>query len=281
MSDMEEAYLLRIADYLDGKMSPSQEEGFMHELGQNPALREMFEHEVLMGALVRQDNLEAPAVPLHPERRLPRFRIVAAAAVFAGLVGAGIYIFSLNHRQTAPSAALPLHADTVLPRTQDTGGAATEPLDSRGDVAAKVSPDTLFARYQQPYDGVKDPVEVSYYYNLYRKGRYAEVLGARAEDFQVMGAGDSRNALLRRYMQLYKGLCWLDRDQPGKARRSLDSAWRSSGPGEAISYTAQWYSLLAALKEGDRAAIADLGGRLSRRPNPYQDRARKIVRAAL
>lgn len=266
MSDMEDGYLLRIADYLDGKMSPSEEEGFIRDVGENEVLRALFEEELLVGSLLGAAPEKAAAAPVAPVRRLSPYRIAAAAAILVLLAGAGIYIATMNHAPVTPVASLPAKPDTT---------SATVAVAPRPDGPA------LFARYAQPYDGTKDPVEVSYYYNQYRKGRYADVLGAKPEDFQVMGANEPRNALLRRYMQLYKGLCWLDKGEPRKARLSLDSAWKSSGPGEAISYTAQWYSLMAALKEGDRAGITDLAGRLSRRPNPYQDRARKILRDLL
>lgn len=255
----EEAYLIRIADYLDGKMSPAGEEEFMRDVSGDAALRALFEQELEMAALF------TPATPsVAPVRRTFPYRVAAVAAAVVA-VAVGVYIVTVD--RTPPRSVAAVASDTtrvVAPARPDT---------------LRVTDPVLAARYYQPYESAKDPVEVSYYYNQYRRGRYADVLDAKPVDYQVLDAGGSKNARLQRYMQLYKGLCLLEEKQPGRARRYLDSAWTS--PPDALTNTAQWYSLLAALWQGDRAAVHNLADNLSRRPNPYQDRARKILQELL
>ena len=161
--------------------------------------------------------------------------------------------------------------------THDSAVAAAHPRPDTQRVAGPV----LAARYFSAYDGNKDPVEVSYYYDQYRKHRYSDVLDAKPIDYQVLGVSESKNARLSRYMLLYKGLCLLEDNQPAKARGYLDSVWKSAAPADPITFTAQWYSLLAALRQGDQPGIQDLAGRLIHRPNPYQERARKILQELL
>jgi hypothetical protein len=256
----EEVYLIRIADYLDGKMSPEEEEGFMRDVERDAVLRSLFEQELETAALF------TPVTPsAAPVRRYFPYRLAAVAAALVA-VAVGIYVVRVDR---TPARIAVIHRDTVV--------AATPPRPDTQRVTGPV----LAARYLQPYDGSKDPVEVSYYYNQYRRGRYAEVMDAKPVDYQVLDAGGSKNALLRRYMALYKGLCLLEQQQPNRARRYLDSASMGTSPGDTLTFTAQWYSLLAALRQGDQTGIQDLAGRLARRQNPYQERARKILQELL
>lgn len=252
--------MIRIADYLDGKMNPAGEREFLRDVEKDPALRALFEQELETAALFTS------AIPSAvPARRTFPYRVAAVAATVVA-VAVGIYIVTVDRRPVKPVATV-IHDttnQTVTPARPDT---------------QRVSGPVLAARYFQPYEAAKDPVEVSFYYNQYRRGRYADVLEAKPVDYQVLDAGGSRNARLQRYMELYKGLCLLDEKQPARSRRYLDSTWTS--PPDALTYTAQWYSLLAALWQGDRTAIYNMADNLSRRPNPYQDRARKILQELL
>ena len=49
---------IRIANYLDDRMSPAEQEAFMQELGENEDLRRQYEDELLMYALLRERGAE-------------------------------------------------------------------------------------------------------------------------------------------------------------------------------------------------------------------------------
>lgn len=236
-------YIQMIADYFDGKMTPDEEIAFMDQVGQDAQLRELFDRELavmgMMNPLVRAGA---------PVRRFTPYRLVAAAAIVAAVVGALIYF--AGSRKASPSPPL-------VAAVTDT----TAPM--------------LAARYLKPYEGERDPIGLSYYYQQYRQHHYAVVLAAKPADYAVKGMS---GAPLDRYMQLYKGLSLLEQHDPVKARTYLDTIWKDPAPVDSLTYIAEWYSLMAALMENDSSGIGLVGGLLTAGPNPYRDSARSILK---
>jgi hypothetical protein len=88
-------------------------------------------------------------------------------------------------------------------------------------------------------------VEVSLYYEDYKREDYPAEIGARKEEYQVMGA-DGREKVIRGYMQLYKGLSYLAVGKEVETVAQLEAV----KPGNTCYDTARWYLALAWLRRG-------------------------------
>lgn len=135
----------------------------------------------------------------------------------------------------------------------------------------------VYNKYHSTYNGENDPVEISNYYNLYKKGKYQEVLTAKESDYQVMGSGD-RKDLLKQYMNLYKGLCLLDAGKAQAAIGEFDKVLQSASKAGVLYHVAQWYGALASLKNGDPEKSISILNAIINSKSPFISKASGLKR---
>jgi hypothetical protein len=286
---------IRIARYLEDKMTPGEEEEFVRDLGADETLRHQYEEELLMQALWEEKGRAGSEEPdwllqgadEHVEmvesvlaetdgrgrlRRMPAYIRwgLAAAAVLLVVVVASV----LLRREKPP--------------TEQAGG-GRKPIDTprRGPDSSVRAPRVpgggggpdlagLYAHFYSRYSSGNIPVEISDYYNDYRDGDLAAVLAVKPTEYQSMGGG-SKHALLQHYMWLLKGVSYLGLNQPGKADRQFDSVIQAGGRGTEPYYGAQWYDALAWLKMGDTAKALKMATGAATGGSVYMERARALV----
>jgi hypothetical protein len=167
-----EANEIRIADYLDNRLTPAEEEAFMKELGENGELRRQYEDELLMQGLVGNREGEgavgvggegeepglgmgspwgtiaaaSPGVGRAPVRPMfRRYRLVAAASIVIIAI-AGILIYNSGSRKMDVPGAIavatakkgldsPIAAPPAVKRTPAIGGQADTGLIAPGQAA--------------------------------------------------------------------------------------------------------------------------------------------------
>lgn len=279
MSDRQLENAMRIADYLEDRMSPEEEEGFMLELGGDEEMRRQYEEEMLIRAGMKgevgpgllqpaDEHLQLVTEILAKDKEVRRDR--GRVAVF-------------GRRGVAAAALLVIISGTVLYIRFGWGEHGTSRVIVANSPALKnrmasgVAADSLFARYFTSYASGGDPVEVSLYYEDYKRGDYPAVIGAKEEEYQVMGAG-GREKVIRGYMQLYKGLSYLAVGKAVEAVAQLEAV----KPGNACYDAARWYLALAWLRRGDmspgeglnraRSIALEIANSSSR----YKDQARRL-----
>ena len=260
-----EANEIRIADYIDSKMSPAEEEVFMLELGRDEGLRQQYENELLMRALLREERREGE-VFLQPadehlrmmedtlRKRGGSFRWLVAASVLA-LCGVLIW---LVERRSHPAVVV-------------TPGVVS------GGRKAVVDADSVFARYYSVYTkGEHDPVQVSLYYQYYRQGKYDDVVAARDADVRQMGVGQGAEAVL--YLKLYQGLSLLaGRDAAGALER-FRIVLQQASEGTPLYDAAEWYSVLAYLKSREVVKATGLAQYMVLQRSSYEHQAGALLR---
>jgi hypothetical protein len=268
MNDADDINALKIAQYLEGGMSPGEEVAFMAELNQDEVLRKSFEEVLLL-----REVLGAAASSGARVVSLFRVRGIAAACVAIILVVVGV--------ARLPVFEHPFVANTGGPVVPKSDEVSRFPLNSGQGAVVTVQPDSLFAEFYSSYVGEKDPVEVSLYYQRYRAGDYVSVLAAKEEDYRLMGTG-GRSGVLNQYMQLYRGLAYLAEKQPVRALGQFDSLLISPHVGKALYCSAQWYAVLASLQRKDISADSALaaaarGARvIGQTASPYRQRAASL-----
>ena len=147
-----------------------------------------------------------------------------------------------------------------------------------------MSADSVYARYYRPYSSEGDPVEISLYYQDYKRGNYNKVLGAKEEDYQVMGK-DKREKVVKGYMHLYKGLSYLATSKGREAIAELEAAAADSRPGDALYDAARWYLALALLKRKDlypehvQAEAAAIAHQIANTQSRYKLQAEELILA--
>jgi hypothetical protein len=265
-----EANESRIADYIDSKMSPAAEEVFMQELGRDDGLRQQYENELLMRALLREhrregeDGGEAFLQPADEHLRMigdalrkrggNYFRWLAAAVMLA-LCGLLVWLFERRN-----------HAMVIV----------TPELVRNSGKAAEVNTDSVFAHYYCVYTRAEhDPVQVSLYYQYYRQGKYDNVLAAGDEDVRQLGADQGTAAGL--YLELYQGLSLLaSRDAAGALTR-FGEVLQKASVGSPVNDAAAWYSVLAYLKNKEVAKASDLAQHMVRQHSSYEQQATALL----
>jgi hypothetical protein len=284
-----EANEIRIADYLDNRMTPVEEEAFMQELGENAELRRQYEDELLMQGLVgnREGGEHREGAVVRPMFR--RYRLVAAASV-AIIAIAGILIYNSGSRKMGtpgsvvlaiPKGALdsPIAAPPVVKGTPATAGQADTSNGQLPQLADNAKAGKAYQRFYKPYSSTNDPVQVSLYYQDYKQARYDELLKATDIDASVreLGSGDKEGVVIQ-YLHLYKGLAYLATDQPGNAIPQFDLVLRAAVKGGSPYYEAQWYAALAALKINDVSKAAAIARQIIQSDSPYKGRAGDLLR---
>jgi hypothetical protein len=286
MTDRYLENLSRIADYLEDRMSAAEEEAFVQALGEEEDLRFQYEEELVMRGRMRGAAGEAGLIQAADEHLEMVSRILAKEKE-AGRAGRkeGARIALIGRSGMVAAALLVIIAGTVLylrigrrGGSERVGPAAASAPDfakaaANGPATGARSGDSLFARNYRPYSSNADPVEVSLYYSYYKKGEYALVLKAREEDYQVMGVG-GREKVLKRYMQLYKGLSYL---AEGKAAEAI-GMFGAVQPGDADYDAAQWYSALAWVKLSNLERAAFVAAAIANSPSRYKERAAKLLK---
>jgi hypothetical protein len=134
-----------------------------------------------------------------------------------------------------------------------------------------------FAKFYKPYSGEKDPVEISNYYNDYKQHNYDAVIKAKESDYQTMGTGD-KNEILKQYMHLYKGLSWLELNEPETALEQFAAISKSSLEDRRPYYESQWYSVLAWLKGNDITKAREQAKEIIKTKSPHNFDAEKFLR---
>ena len=92
-----------------------------------------------------------------------------------------------------------------------------------------------------------------------------------------MGVND-RNDLLKQYMYLYKGLSYLEQNNPGNAIQQFNFILQSAAKPAPQYYEAQWYSMLALLKnKGKQVKQRETAKLIIRTSSPYKLKAAQIL----
>lgn len=270
MENSEENHI-KIANYLDNAMSPAEEAAFMQELGNNAVLRQQFEDELMIHSLLQEEEKESASIKeeSHPKKTsvialLKRYRVIAVLllAIISGTV-----IFTLFSRKNKPAETAKTPANKeAAPKTDSIPAAMPKTV-----IAAEA-----FNHFYKPYSGESDPVELSNYYKDYKEHRYEKVISAKETDFQVMGTGE-KNELLKQYMYLYKGLCYLEKNEPARAIRMFDSVLKSPNKTDTPVYEAQWYSAMAWLKKDDIDKAAEAAKHITQTTSPYKSSALQLI----
>jgi hypothetical protein len=265
-----EANEIRIADYIDSRMSPAEEEAFMQELGSNEVLRQQYENELLMRALLRERRQEGEVsgeIFLQPadehlqmmedalrKRGGGYFRWLAAAVVLA-LCGLLVWLFARRN-----------HATVIV----------TPEVVRNSGKAAEINADSVFAHYYSVYTrGEHDPVQASLYYQYYRQGKFDDVLAARDADVRQMGGDQGHAAEL--YLELYQGLSLLARQDAVGALERFGGVLQKASVGTPVYDAAAWYSVLAYLKNKEVAKASDLAQHMVQQHSSYERQATALL----
>ena len=246
--NQEEKYLDQLADYLDGKMDEATEVAFMNELGENRELRQLFEAEIDLRALLeaqlsgigKAETAQAFA-PIIPMVVKSRKRYLGIAAVAVGLIAATALLLWNKQPTAVPPAIVVNDAPKAVPDSASLPNNIVKPVQPKID--------EVFGRFYKPYVAQADPVQVSQFYTNYRSARYNAVINATAADYQLM-AGSSDDAEVERFMNLYKGLSHLALGNEKSAFLFFDAVTKGSDTASYEYQSAVWYKGLTLLKLG-------------------------------
>jgi hypothetical protein len=285
---------IQIANYLDDRMSAAEEEVFMQEVSNNEILRQQYEDELYVRALLSSDDeksdftntsLFQPAdehirmIETALEKKADKKKEVSiiqlfsrykniAAAVLVIIAGSIIVLIISRNKNNNPLDV----AKTPVQKEIDSDK-HEPPL-----VAQNISVDSVFNSFYKKYTSTEhDPVEVSNYYNDYEAGKYNKVISATDADYQVMGS-DDKMEMLKQYMQLYKGLSYLEENKLLNAIAQLDSVMQSSVKTDAQYYEAQWYLTLSWLKKDDVTKTIRFAKEILRSSSPYKNKAGQLLK---
>ena len=279
---------IRIADYLEGKMSAAEEEAFMQELGDDERLRDRYEEELLISGLLGQDSNDADLTVISKQDKayetetvvatgkkkankifilLKQYRSIAAIVLI--VIAAAFVYFFLKPDYKQLSRVATVSKDTA------TGSTNKEVATMPGE---KNFLDSVYKNFYTAYvAGNEDPVEISEYYMAYKKKQYAKVLSATKADYQVMGTEDN-NSKAEQYMDLYKGFAYLDNNKPDSAIKKFEAAMSGRAAGiDKLYYTAQWYSALAWLKENNITEALTIANNIQQSASPYKLKAEALL----
>ncbi len=269
----------KIAMYIAGRMNASEEEAFMQQLGIDAVLREQYEDELLVRSLLEPEDDEAVISDSMPEetataegektkknsiiRWFVKYENIAASALI--VISAAIAFLFLKNTSKEISTISGTHK--IL---KDTLAHITPSHDESSLPARKDTTDKVFKRFYKRYSaGEKDPVELSEYYEAYQKGQSAKVLAATKTDYEVMGVSE-KSKTLQLYLNLYKGLVYLENNHSKRAIQQFDSVVHSASKADNLYFTAKWYSCLAWLKEGDLSMAAKIAKSIAALDSPYK-----------
>jgi hypothetical protein len=263
-------------------MSAAEEEAFMLELGDRADLRKQYEEELLIGAAFAIEKEEVTITNQENNKPLPgqiqqnrfpilvrwliRYRVVALLVLSLISVAVVLAIITIRNNKVDNAVATDKRNDfkkDTLIKTQER------------IISSKIAGE-LFRRYYKSYSTEKDPVELSIYYNDYKAQRYDEVIKAKETDFQVKGSNEKRE-LLNQYMQLYQGLCYLEKDKPVKAIPQLEAASQSHFKKNLLFYDAQWYLVLAWLKNDNAGKAGIIAGEIVKSTSPHRQAAAELI----
>jgi hypothetical protein len=140
-----------------------------------------------------------------------------------------------------------------------------------------ISTDSLFNTYYQVYQSENDPVEVSLYYQQYKAENYSQVIKATPEDYLLQGANDKQQ-LLTAYMNLYKGISYIELNKSAKAKSHLEDVLNNKTLNEPIlKASATWYLVLVNLHTGDLKSCKQKLLLLVKQASPYQQKAKHLL----
>ena len=295
-----EANSIKIANYIDDRMSPAEEEAFMQELGNDETLKQQFEDELHIRSLLANDDeiSDSVALPMFQpaddhirmiEKALEgdannnrhhapivslfsRYRNIAAIVLLMIAIAAITLIFTRNKNNNPSEIARTPVQQKPTPTNNDSLGNKQAPL-----LAQQANSDTVFRHFYKGYAaGEEDPAEVSKYYNDYKKGRYSNVIAASDADYRVMGLNNNSDKL-KQYMYLYKGLSYLAGNKPSDAITQFDSVMKSALKTDVVFYNAKWYVTLAWLKKEDANKASAIAKEIAASSSPYKHKAELLV----
>jgi hypothetical protein len=340
---------LRIANYLEDKMSSSEEEAFMRELETNETLRRQYEDELLVKTLLQNqkqesgnaDNLPFQSADEHlnmieaalekkvqPKNKAPvvklfrNYKFIVAASLIIILLSVVFLLLKKNSDRIGPVDKTLATKDSIrtddsiVNRSRDQAGIDERPVVKDSSGKAKPSPKkeehveeqlaeknalkdstntdstvklhpyapTNFASTAKVFEDFysaykksdKDPAEIGDYYTSYDKGNYDKVLSSTDTAYQLMGTS-ARSNLLKQYMDLYKGLSYLAESRSMEAIQKFDLVLQSSLKTSRQYYEAQWYSVLAWLKDNNPNKAAAIAQNITQTTSPYRLRAVRLL----
>jgi len=135
----------------------------------------------------------------------------------------------------------------------------------------------IFSKFYKSYYSNTDPVEISNFYSDYKAHKYESVISAKESDYQTTGTDDKKD-LLNQYMHLYKGLSWLEMDEPAKAIEEFDSISATSLQNKTPSYEGEWYAALAWLKLSDTNKASLIAKKISESKSTHKIAAEELVK---
>lgn len=169
-----------------------------------------------------------------------------------------------------------MYKDAIKNLAMDTNNSHTTQIvrnPSHDKMVAEKAYNDFYAPYMK---NDNDPIEVSLFYNSYKSGDYANVISATDTDIELAGS-DDRDKLLKRYLQLYKGLTFLAERKPVDAIQYFDSVLKSSSKKSNEYYQAQWYQALGYLKNSDLHHAIEKAKTISQSQSTYRIKAKELL----
>lgn len=288
MKEFEE-YENKIAKYLEGNMSDEEEEMFMQELNDNAALRKQYEEELLVSALLSNEDKKVESIQdssfhkkddnlkgrKHNVRNVPfpafttGYKYIAAATLVIA-ISVSVFFITQNKNVQHPVVAESNNKKNAPANTDSSLN--TQPYSKNDDSLAE----SLFNEYYTGYTSKNDPAEISNYYSYYQNKQYDKVIHAQKSGYEVMGT-DNRQQVLNQYMLLYKGLAYLETNNIKNAIKSFDSVLKTSGKNSSIYYNAEWYCTLSYLKENNITKADSVLDNILQSASPYKNQATQII----
>jgi hypothetical protein len=252
MNSLEENEL-KIADYLEDRLSAAEEESFMQELSANVTLRRQYE-EVLMVQTLLSPEIGEPIV-LHsdnhgqaPVRRL--FTPFRVAAALIGIFVGGSLLF-------------------LLLRQKNSGEVSPQRIESLSQKSNGLA-DSIFREYYTPWTSSDVPLGARPAYNAYTERDFST-----AVSLPIGNAGnDSRTSA---YILFVQGLSYLALDRKEDAIRVLEQVMSASPVVDPVHDAASWYLALALIKNAKPQKAIDLLKQLSSKSSPYKTNASRLL----
>ncbi|MDR3714521.1 MAG: hypothetical protein P4L51_17040 [Puia sp.] len=296
---------IKIANYLENKMSAAEELAFMQELDGDDELRKQYEEELLVRVLL--GDTEASQEPHFAEEKaapvIPMYRSYKMVAAAVLVILAGSIVFWAVERKGRPGAGgddgnssgivkgttrsvrpdSPVVVNSpVLPDSSgqivkdnpksNPKGATPNPKEDFLATGHATAADTLYKEFYRVYSTRIPPAELAILYGEYQARNYQAVIEASVSDY-LTGVSERRNHSLEQYIGLYKGLSYLAKDDPDDALQQFDKILQSSPKTGPVYYDGQWYSALARIREDELAKAADLIKDIPQSASPYAAKA--------
>ncbi len=267
--DKTEENQIKIANYLDNQMNAAEEEAFMMELTNDADLRRQYEEELMVATILNNDEKNnqkqhepAPVLPLWK-----KYRLIASIVLL--IAAAGILYFVFHKDESTQPKIVSNQTD----KSYDPSARKNQPSNP-----ATNSPDAIFNQFYKPYSSENDPVELSNFYNDYKSKKYNSVIAAKESDYQTMGTDDKKD-LLSHYLHFYKGLCWLEKNDAEKAIEEFNAASKSAPQNKSPYVDAQWWLVLALLKENEKEKAIVIAKKIVQSDSQYKNEASKLLTA--